>query len=57
MVKYRLCVILLDIYLQDGWTAIYNAALAGYADIVKILIDHGAKVDLRDTVCIDIKLD
>ena len=36
--------------LEDGWTAIYNAALAGSTDIVKILIDHGAKVDLRDTV-------
>ena len=37
-------------YIQDGWTAIYNAALAGHANIVKILIDHGAKVDLQDTV-------
>ncbi len=43
--------------LQDGWTAIYNAALAGNSNIVKVLIDHGAKVDLRDTVCVNIKLD
>ena len=36
--------------MQDGWTAVYNAALADCADIIKILIDYGAKVDLQDTV-------
>ena len=40
-----------------GLQSTYNAALAGCANTVKILIDHVAKVDLRDTVCVDIKFE
>ncbi len=31
-----------------GQTALHCAARAGFVDIVSLLIEHGAKVDLRD---------
>ena len=33
-------------YVQDGETALYWAAREGYTNIVHILVDHGAAVDL-----------
>ena len=36
--------------LQNGYTALILAALAGYADIVQTLVDHGAALDLRNEV-------
>ena len=36
---------------QSGWTALYWAAYHGYANIVQMLVDYGAAVDLgRDEV-------
>ena len=32
--------------IQDGQTALYWAALEGYDNIVQMLIDYGAAVDL-----------
>lgn len=38
--------------LQDGQTALFEAAGRGHADIVKMLVDYGAVVDIRDEVAI-----
>ena len=37
---------------QIGETALYWAANKGYANMVQILIDHGAAIDRRDEVII-----
>ena len=36
--------------LQDGETALHKAALIGHVEEVKMLIDYGAAVDIRDKV-------
>ena len=36
--------------LQYGQTALFNAAEEGHADTVKMLVDYGATVDIRDEV-------
>ena len=38
--------------LQDGETALYRAALRGRVEIVKMLIDYGATVDIKDKVTV-----
>ena len=37
-------------FLQDGATALMHASFHGQAGIVRILLDRGAKVDLRANV-------
>lgn len=32
---------------QDGWTALMSAACNGYTNVVKILLDHRASVDMK----------
>ena len=36
--------------LQYGQTALFKAAGGGHADTVKMLVDYGAAVDVRDEV-------
>ena len=36
--------------LQDGETALYRAAMRGHAEVIKVLVDYGAAVDIRDKV-------
>ena len=36
--------------LKNGWTALRYAAERGFEQIVKILVEHGANVDLQDKV-------
>ena len=36
--------------LQDGDTALHNAAVRGHIEAVKTLVDCGAAVDIRDQV-------
>ena len=37
-------------FMQYGWTALIYASVAGEADTVRVLLDHGAVVDLRNNV-------
>ena len=37
-------------FMQDGLTALMYASQRGEADTVRALLDHGAVVDLRDSV-------
>jgi ankyrin repeat protein len=37
--------------LKDGKTALMWAAMNGHANIVRLLLDNGAVVSLRDKVC------
>ena len=37
-------------FMQDGHTALMYASVAGEAGTVRVLLDHGAVVDLRDNV-------
>ena len=46
---YSLCYML---FLQDSWSALLNAAKQGFADIVSLLLEAGANIEHRDTVCI-----
>ena len=34
--------------IQDGETALHRAALCGYVEVVKMLVDYGAAVDIRN---------
>ena len=36
--------------LQDSETSLYRAALRGRVEVVKILVDYGAAVDIRNKV-------
>ena len=36
--------------MQDGETALFRAALRGCVEMVKMLVDYGAAVDIRDKV-------
>ena len=40
------------LFVQDGAAALHYAALGGFEEIVKILIEHGSNVNLRDLVLI-----
>ena len=45
------------IRIQDGETALHDAALHGYVEVVKMLVDYGAAVDIRNKAYIAIDLD
>ena len=47
-VYYDYCFIFIS--LQDGDTALIDAASKGHTSIVKILVDHGAATDIRNKV-------
>ena len=34
--------------IQNGETALHGAALRGYVEVVKMLVDYGAAVDIRN---------
>ena len=36
--------------MQDKWTALVCAALKGHPEVAKVLLDHGAQVDIQDKV-------
>ena len=36
--------------LQDGWTALMKASVAGKVECVKVLLDRGAEVNMQDKV-------
>ena len=38
--------------LKYGWTALYTAAVKGFEQIVKFLVEHGSNVDLQTKVFI-----
>ena len=38
--------------LQDGETALYRAAMRGRAEVVEVLVNYGAAVDIRDKVIV-----
>lgn len=40
----------MTLYFQVGWTAIFYAAEKGFADIVQLLMDYGAELELKDKV-------
>ena len=35
---------------QDGWTAMMNTACHGHTEIARLLLDHGADVNLANGV-------
>ena len=39
-----------SLILQDGETALHKAAVRGHVEVVKILVDYGAAVDIRNKV-------
>ena len=45
------------IRIQDGETALHRAALGGYIEVVKMLVDYGAAVDIRNKAYIATDLD
>jgi len=38
------------LYVQKGNTALHIASLAGQLDVVNVLLDHGAKVNIQSQV-------
>ena len=46
MSQYEVGVCLM--FMQNGLTALMYASLAGEADTVRVLLDHGAVVDLKN---------
>ena len=46
----------LVVYIQDGVTALYLAAQEGRVDIVRLLIEAKAQINIQRTVYIIIKL-
>ena len=45
------------IHIQDGETALHQAALGGRVEVVKMLVNYGAAVDVRNKAYIAIDLD
>ena len=45
------------IHIQDSETALHQAALSDYVEVVKMLVDYGAVVDIRNKAYIAIDLD
>ena len=37
-------------YNQEGWTALYGAAMKGHMEILMLLLDRGADIDIVDMV-------
>lgn len=35
---------------KNGWTALMYASVHGHIDIVKVLVDNGAKMNLQDRI-------
>ena len=42
--------------LQDGWTALFEAAGGGHSDTVKMLVDNGAAIDIKNKVTYNLYL-
>ena len=42
----------LVVYIQDGSTALHLAAQEGRVDVVRLLIDTKAQINIQRTVCI-----
>ena len=36
--------------MQNGWTPLYIAAERNYPDIIRILMENGAQIDVQDQV-------
>ena len=49
-VDYNICFIFIS--LQNGDTALINAAMKGHTSTVKILVNHGAAVDIQNKVAV-----
>ena len=43
-------------FLQDLWSPLYWAAKLNYIDIAKILVDHGACLNVVNAVCIGLEI-
>ena len=43
--------------IQDGEAALHRAALRGYVEVVKMLVNYGAAVDIRNKAYIATDLD
>ena len=41
----------MSVITQDGWSALYSAALNGCTEIMQQLVKAGANLDLQDNVC------
>ena len=39
---------------KGGWTALIYASIRGHADIVKLLLEHGADIEAQDNVSISV---
>ena len=39
-----------DIYVQDGYTALMRACINDKVDVVKVLLQAGANMDIQDKV-------
>ena len=37
---------------MDKWTPLHSAAWFGYTDIIPLLLDHGANVNIKDKVSV-----
>ena len=44
------CSFFLISFAKDGETALHNVADRGFAEIVKILVEHGANINIQTTV-------
>ena len=42
----------LVVYIQDGVTALHQAALEGRVDVVRLLIETKAQINIQKKVCI-----
>ena len=39
-----------SIFLQDGWTPLFDASKQNHTDVMELLINHGAKLDIKNKV-------
>ena len=37
-------------HMQDGQTALHRASSSGHTDVVKLLVDSGAQINIKDKV-------
>ena len=50
---HKICIYIVTLTVlcpQDGWTALHLAALQGNVDVVRLLIDAEAQVNIQDKV-------